>query len=301
MGAALDLRRGHRARRRGGCRRRQAHAGHAVEHAVGDDRRRDRAEGREPAADRQLQDPRGDEQARVARADAAPGSHRRQSPGTTPRRSRSRRATPACRARSSCPPVRRWRRWRRVVTTARPWSRSATRSTRPWLARRSGPPRTGWRSATRSTTWRSSPARPRSASSCSTTCPNLRRVLIPLGGGGLAAGAAIALKAKDPSIHVVGVQVEACAPYANQPAAGGAVVTLADGIAVKKPGRDHAAADRPVGRRHRGRRRGGGRRRDGRADGAGEAVRRGRRRGRRGGADVRAGVAVAHRASPASC
>jgi len=66
--------------------------------------------------------------------------------------------------------------------------------------------------------------------------PNLRRVLIPLGGGGLAAGAAIALKSKDPSIHVVGVQVEACAPYANHPAAGGAVITLADGIAVKKPG-----------------------------------------------------------------
>jgi threonine dehydratase len=65
---------------------------------------------------------------------------------------------------------------------------------------------------------------------------DLRRVLIPLGGGGLAAGAAMALKAADPSIHVVGVQVEACAPYANQPAAGGAVVTLADGIAVKKPG-----------------------------------------------------------------
>ena len=66
--------------------------------------------------------------------------------------------------------------------------------------------------------------------------PNLRRVLIPLGGGGLAAGAAIALKAGDPSIRVVGVQVDACAPYANQPTAGGAVVTLADGIAVKKPG-----------------------------------------------------------------
>lgn len=66
--------------------------------------------------------------------------------------------------------------------------------------------------------------------------PDLRRVLIPLGGGGLAAGAAIAMKAKDPSIHIVGVQVEACAPYANQPAASGAVITLADGIAVKKPG-----------------------------------------------------------------
>jgi threonine dehydratase len=67
--------------------------------------------------------------------------------------------------------------------------------------------------------------------------PDLRRVVVPLGGGGLAAGVAIALKTKDPAIRVVGVQVEACAPYANQPAIGGAVVTLADGIAVKKPAR----------------------------------------------------------------
>jgi threonine dehydratase len=66
--------------------------------------------------------------------------------------------------------------------------------------------------------------------------PNLRRVIVPLGGGGLASGTAIAVKEKDPSIKVIGVQVEACAPYANHPAAGGAVVTLADGIAVKRPG-----------------------------------------------------------------
>ena len=65
---------------------------------------------------------------------------------------------------------------------------------------------------------------------------DLRRVIIPLGGGGLASGAAIALKRHDPTIQVVGVQVAACAPYANQPTFGGAVVTLADGIAVKRPG-----------------------------------------------------------------
>jgi threonine dehydratase len=66
--------------------------------------------------------------------------------------------------------------------------------------------------------------------------PDLRRVVIPLGGGGLASGTAIALKQHDPTIQVIGVQVGACAPYANQPAAGGPIVTLADGIAVKRPG-----------------------------------------------------------------
>ncbi len=65
---------------------------------------------------------------------------------------------------------------------------------------------------------------------------DLRRVIVPLGGGGLAAGIAIALKLHDPLIQVIGVQVAACAPYANQPAAGGPIVTLADGIAVKRPG-----------------------------------------------------------------
>jgi len=65
---------------------------------------------------------------------------------------------------------------------------------------------------------------------------DLRRVIIPLGGGGLASGVAIAVKQHDPSIHVIGVQVEACAPYANEEPPNGPVLTLADGIAVKRPG-----------------------------------------------------------------
>lgn len=65
---------------------------------------------------------------------------------------------------------------------------------------------------------------------------DLRRVIIPLGGGGLASGVAIAVKQHDPTIHVIGVQVEACAPYANEQPPNGPVITLADGIAVKKPG-----------------------------------------------------------------
>ena len=66
--------------------------------------------------------------------------------------------------------------------------------------------------------------------------PDLRRVLIPLGGGGLACGTAIAVKRARPDVKVIGVQVEACAPYANQPVPDGPVLTLADGIAVKLPG-----------------------------------------------------------------
>ncbi len=67
--------------------------------------------------------------------------------------------------------------------------------------------------------------------------PDVRRVVIPLGGGGLAAGAAIALKRHNPAIKVIGVQVTACAPYANGIPPVGPIATLADGIAVKQPGR----------------------------------------------------------------
>jgi len=65
---------------------------------------------------------------------------------------------------------------------------------------------------------------------------DLRRVFVPLGGGGLASGVAIAVKHHDPTIKVIGIQVAACAPYANQPPGDGAITTLADGIAVKRRG-----------------------------------------------------------------
>jgi threonine dehydratase len=65
---------------------------------------------------------------------------------------------------------------------------------------------------------------------------DLHTVIIPLGGGGLTAGTAIAVKSARPQVRVIGVQVAACAPYAGRPPADGPIVTLADGIAVKKPG-----------------------------------------------------------------
>lgn len=65
---------------------------------------------------------------------------------------------------------------------------------------------------------------------------DLTQVVVPLGGGGLLSGVAIALKLQKPSIRVIGVQISSCAPhiYGQMPA--GPVLTLADGIAVKHPG-----------------------------------------------------------------
>jgi threonine dehydratase len=60
-----------------------------------------------------------------------------------------------------------------------------------------------------------------------------RVVVVPIGGGGLAAGIAIALKARRPGIRIVGVQAAACAPLAGGVEVG---FTIADGIAVKHPG-----------------------------------------------------------------
>lgn len=57
-------------------------------------------------------------------------------------------------------------------------------------------------------------------------------VVIPIGGGGLASGIAIALRALRPELSLVGVQAAACAPFAGLAPVG---PTIADGIAVKYP------------------------------------------------------------------
>src|SRR6185437_10821312 len=43
-------------------------------------------------------------------------------------------------------------------------------------------------------------------------CPQVRTVVLPVGGGGLAAGVTVAIKSLDPEIQVIGVQAEAVAP-----------------------------------------------------------------------------------------
>jgi threonine dehydratase len=71
--------------------------------------------------------------------------------------------------------------------------------------------------------------------------PDIARVLVPVGGGGLISGIAIALSCARPEIEVIGVQVDTCAPFPASLEAGVPVpvetaVTIADGIAVKCPG-----------------------------------------------------------------
>ena len=71
--------------------------------------------------------------------------------------------------------------------------------------------------------------------------PDLTTIIVPLGGGGLLSGVAGVVKLARPQTRVIGVQVEACAPYPAALAAGAPVAvtarsTIADGIAVKRPG-----------------------------------------------------------------
>ena len=59
--------------------------------------------------------------------------------------------------------------------------------------------------------------------------PDIETALIPIGGGGLAAGIALALRAAKPDVRIVGIQAAGTLP-------GGGGFTIADGIAVKKTG-----------------------------------------------------------------
>src|SRR6202011_1734583 len=75
--------------------------------------------------------------------------------------------------------------------------------------------------------------------------PDLARVIVPIGGGGLASGIGIALRRAGAEVELIGVQARACAPYAQTLRAGGAApeleacpgATIADGIAIKRPGK----------------------------------------------------------------
>ena len=70
---------------------------------------------------------------------------------------------------------------------------------------------------------------------------DLVRVVVPVGGGGLASGVAIAVKSARPEVEIIGVQAAAVAPYPEslrlgEPVAVPSSLTIADGIAVKRPG-----------------------------------------------------------------
>ncbi|MFH1349948.1 MAG: threonine ammonia-lyase [Pseudomonadota bacterium] len=66
-------------------------------------------------------------------------------------------------------------------------------------------------------------------------------VVVPVGGGGLISGIALSVKESNPKVHVVGVQTNACPSMihsltSERPVSVNVAPTLADGIAVKKPG-----------------------------------------------------------------
>ncbi len=63
--------------------------------------------------------------------------------------------------------------------------------------------------------------------------PVARTVVVPVGGGGLCSGIALALAERAPEMRVVGVQAAACAPLAGLDEHS---FTIAEGIAVKHPG-----------------------------------------------------------------
>ncbi|MFJ2650972.1 threonine ammonia-lyase [Streptomyces sp. NPDC087420] len=72
-------------------------------------------------------------------------------------------------------------------------------------------------------------------------CPEVRTIVVGLGGGGLAAGIALAVKALRPDVKVIGVQAEGAAAYppslrAGRPMSIGSQLTMADGIKVGRPG-----------------------------------------------------------------
>jgi threonine dehydratase len=76
--------------------------------------------------------------------------------------------------------------------------------------------------------------------------PDLARVVVPVGGGGLASGIGIALRRERPDVELIGVQASACATLSQALRDGvadasvpdiPAAATIADGIALKRPGK----------------------------------------------------------------
>lgn len=71
--------------------------------------------------------------------------------------------------------------------------------------------------------------------------PNATVIVVPIGGGGIASGVAIAAKSLLPNVRVIGVQAAHVASInrslaAGEPLEAVAMPTIADGIAVKRPG-----------------------------------------------------------------
>jgi threonine dehydratase len=72
-------------------------------------------------------------------------------------------------------------------------------------------------------------------------CPDVRTVVVSVGGGGLLAGISTVLRALKPDVRIIGVQAQEAAAYpaslaAGHPVAVSRMATMADGIAVGRPG-----------------------------------------------------------------
>ncbi|MEN8653608.1 threonine ammonia-lyase [Streptomyces sp. 21So2-11] len=72
-------------------------------------------------------------------------------------------------------------------------------------------------------------------------CPEVRTIVVGVGGGGLAAGIAVAVKLLRPDVRIIGVQAQGAACYppslaAGRPVSVDALQTMADGIKVGRPG-----------------------------------------------------------------
>jgi len=72
-------------------------------------------------------------------------------------------------------------------------------------------------------------------------CPDVRTIVTGVGGGGLISGIAVAAKAISPQVRVIGVQAAGCAAMpaslkAGRPVRLESYATIADGIAVGRPG-----------------------------------------------------------------
>ncbi|AGL14637.1 threonine ammonia-lyase [Actinoplanes sp. N902-109] len=72
-------------------------------------------------------------------------------------------------------------------------------------------------------------------------CPDVGTIVTAVGGGGLISGVAVAAKARKPDVRIIGVQAAGAAAYPPSLAAGapltlGESATIADGIAVMRPG-----------------------------------------------------------------
>ena len=258
------LTRGHGRRRRGGPPRgrgaRPAHAGAVDAHDL-------RARGRHVALKAENLQRTGSFKVRGARPSSPRSARRLRAAASSPPRPATTRQALAAAARQRGVPLRGLRARRRADRQGRGRARAGRdgphrRRVRRRVHRgraRARATRAGSRSCTRSTIPTIVAGQGSLGLELLEDVPDLAKVVVPVGGGGLCAGIAIAVKSARPEVEVVGVQVAACAPYpeslrARRARAGDLGADDRRRHRGQAPGRAHAAAAQAVGRRDRRRR-----------------------------------------------